>query len=230
MLAATGVAGHPRSSFHRPSLDDWRRGVGLPAHALHADIFAAVRERARAGTDCFGIRLQQHSFAFFIGQLRDLYPDAANDATRIEAAFGPVRYLWLTRRSKLDQAISYLMAEQSGLWHRNRDGSELERIGEGTEPRYDYDAIAAQIETFEAYDAAWAAWFEAQGIAPHRVDYDALAAAPSDTLHAVLAYLDLPHTAARDVRPPTAKLANAANVEWAARFRADTLALGGKSR
>ena len=63
LLAATGVAGHPKSYFHDPSIADWREHVGLPSafagserEAL-AELFDAVRMAGRGATDLFGLRL-----------------------------------------------------------------------------------------------------------------------------------------------------------------------------
>ena len=109
------------------------------------------------GTDLFGLRLQRHSAAFFIEQLRRLHRSAITDRDAITAAFGPTRYVYLTREDKLAQAISLLRAEQSGLWHAQADGRALEQLESTRETGYDYAAIAEQIATFNAYDTEWRA-------------------------------------------------------------------------
>ena len=224
MLRATGVAGHPGSHFHRLSLAAW-----LEAYDLHRADFdndlAAARAVIAAGiahgrgeADLFALRLQWHSFDFFISQLTRLYPDAQTDLARIEAAFGKTFFIHLTRGDKLDQAISYVKAQQSGLWHKAPDGREIERLSAPAQPVYDRAAIAAQIETFTDMDTAWEAWFGAQNITPLRLSYDALSADPFGTRAQVLDALGLSYAPPPAEEPPVAKLADTMNADWRARF------------
>ncbi|MEL7344978.1 MAG: Stf0 family sulfotransferase, partial [Pseudomonadota bacterium] len=88
-------------------------------------------------------------------------------------------------------------------------------------PVYDARAIAAQIAEFEAYGAVWEAWFDAAGISPLRLDYDALSAAPVATLTGILDALQLEPARAASVRPRTKKLADDVTTEWISRFQAE---------
>ena len=219
MLKATGVAGAPQSFFHRPSMADWARSVDLPETAPLADILTAIRGTATGGL--FGVRLQQHSFAHLMGVLA---PFGATDRARIEAALGPTTYLWLRREDRLAQAISYLRAQETGLWHRNADGTDLERLERGRVPGYDADAITAQIEAFAAADRAWSSWFADQALEPLTLTYETLSAAPHATLRTVLEHLGQDPARADPVAVPTRKLADATSDTWSARYRAEVLA------
>ncbi|WP_299650911.1 Stf0 family sulfotransferase [uncultured Tateyamaria sp.] len=220
LLRDSGVAGHPQSWFHRPSLEDWCRGLDLPSATPLTDIFTAATIKGRGGTNIFGLRLQRHSAPFFIAQLRATHPLATSDTAAIAAQFGPTKYIHLHRADKVAQAVSLVRAAQSGLWHRNADGSDLERTGQGQTPHYDPQAIAAERDALTTYDAEWEAWFAEQDIAPMRLTYDALAANPAEALHKTLAFLDLP--IAGEPKPATAPLADAINADWITRFKADT--------
>ena len=140
----------------------------------------------------------------------------------MEAAFGKTLFVYLTRENKLDQAISYVKAKQSGLWHRAPDGTELERLSEPRELAYDAKAIAAQLAASLKMDVEWEEWFRAERIEPMRVTYDELSADPYATLTRILISLGA------DLKPfavdalPVAKLADATNREWAARYRSET--------
>ncbi len=134
LLQATGVAGNPGSHFHEPSVASWAGDHGVtPApdenrRDLLARVFRAAQDTGRGRTGVFGLRLQRGSFDYFAGQLALLHPGPAGDAARMQAAFGPVLFIHLTREDKLAQAVSYVMATQTGLWHRAPDGRELERL------------------------------------------------------------------------------------------------------
>ena len=227
LLAATGVSGHPGSYFHKPSQEDWLEDLNVDVvpgeneQATLRRIFAAAIEKGTRGKGLFGLRLQRHSFDFFMKQLAVLQPAHESDLARLEAAFGKTLFIHLTRADKVDQAVSFVRAEQSGLWHRAPDGTELERLSEPRELQYDAAEIRACHDRFTRFDRDWQAWFEIQGISPLRITYDALSADPQATLRLVLQRLGLEASAAEGVVPGVAKLADATNADWVFRFRAE---------
>lgn len=230
LLKATGVAGRPGSHFHEPSLDEWLEDYRLEgtAFASREDalraVFAAAREKGEGGTGVFGLRLQRGSFRFFMGAADAIYPGRSSDVERIEAAFGPTLFIHLRRADKLAQAVSRVMAEQTGLWHRAADGSELERLAPAQAPRYDREAIARHMAEQAALDGEWEDWFAREDVSPLSITYDELAADPQGALARVLEALGLDPSLARDVQPPTRKLADATSREWMERFTAETKA------
>ncbi|WP_172292279.1 Stf0 family sulfotransferase [Pseudoruegeria sp. HB172150] len=227
MLEATNAAGRPNSHFHTPSLDRWLEVYDLnPASfttsrdAVRA-VFEAALARGMGETDIFGLRMQRGSFDFFLQQLGLLVPGRMSDAGRIEKAFGPTLFIHLSRQDRLDQAISRVRAEQSGLWHRRSDGTELERLAPGQEPRYDPDSIAFHMKDLAALDEAWEEWFRQEALEPLRIRYDDLSETPRKVLAQVLSALDLDPVLAQSVEIPTAKLADAQSRQWRERFEAE---------
>lgn len=227
LLREAGTAGVPDSHFHAPSLDAWlgyyalkREAFDTQADAVQA-VFAAAYAHGKGTSEVFGLRMQRHSFVYFAEQLGVLHPLLAGDRERIEAAFGRTLFVHLTREDKLDQAISFVKAEQTGLWHMASDGTELERASAPKDPIYDAAAIAAQLAASKRMDQEWEAWFAAQAITPLRVTYSALSAAPYGTLGRVLTALGQEWHPREETAPPIAKLADAVNANWAARFRAE---------
>jgi len=227
LLAATGVSGRPGSHFHEPSLAAWLADYDLARadfpseRAAVGAVFDAAREEGTGETGMFGLRLQRHSFAFFMQKLDLLHPGLPDDPARFQAAFGRTLFLHLSRKNKLDQAISFVKARQTGLWHQALDGTELERLSPPQEPVYDAGAIAQQMAEFTTYDAEWNAWFTAAGIAPLRMTYDALAGDPSGALGEVLDHLGCDPRIAKGIAPPVAKLADDTSRIWAERFAAE---------
>lgn len=224
LLAATGIAGDPESLFYRPSVEDWMTRMNVqPGEMTERDclervVQAAIR-KGRGRTPVFGLRQQQPSFAFLCRKLAVLHPEAATDLERIERTFGPTRFIHLTRPDKVDQAVSYLKAVQSGLWHVAVDGSEWERTSAPEEPVYDAGAIRDWVDTFESYDRSWNAWFNREGIDPVRLSYDDLSADPKAVLRLVLDNLGLDPQKAVSVEAEIRKMADETNRDWVARFR-----------
>ncbi len=224
LLAATGESGNPDSHFHNPSIESWLKTFNLCRDHFDSDretlnaIFNAARKRGRGDTDFFGLRLQRASFDFFIEQAGNLYPGLNNDLERFQAAFGPTLFIHLTRQNKLNQAISLVIATQTGLWHKAADGTELERTSAPQDPVYDTDVIAQHLTELTALDQAWNIWFERENIKPLQITYDELSSEPTKALAAILDHLGLNRKIAHDISPPVAKLANATNQIWAKRF------------
>ena len=220
LLTATGVAGRPGSYFHRPDIAEWLSYFALkpvPGEAERdtvARVIEAALAKGRAGGQIFALRLQAHSLAPFRRALGLVHPEAATNRARIEAAFGRTRYVWLRRADTLAQAISYEKARQSGLWHVALDGTEIERLSPPAQPRYDAAALRVRLLEMQAYDRAWAAWFDAERIQPLELEYADLAQDPHGTLRHVLSFLDLDPAAASGVVPEVARLSDAVSADW----------------
>ncbi|MTI42737.1 LPS sulfotransferase NodH [Roseibium hamelinense] len=227
LLKDTGLAGNPKSYFHKPDVSEWCSYLSLPPKAQHStaehvrETFAAAVAQGRDGGPLFGLRLQRHSFSFFMDQLAFLYPGSSSDAERLEAAFGSIRFIHLTREDKAAQAVSFVKAEQTGLWHKAPDGTELERLSPPSPPAYDAGALGEAYHRFTAFDRDWTAWFKRESIKPIKITYSELEADPPATLARVLEALCLDPEAAKGITPGTAKLADKTSAEWTLRLKAD---------
>ena len=216
LLAATGQAGQPDSYFACQFMGAWRTEWQL-AGTTDSEYLAAAIAAGKGGTQIFGLRLMRESLDGLSQLLGRLYPDLTTDRARISRAFGQTLYIHQSRRDRLAQAISYVKAQQTGLWHVAPDGSELERLSPHQEPRYDLDAIRREVLAIEAHDEGWNAWFVAEGIEPLRVTYEALAAAPETTLGRICEALGI--AGPKCVAPGVAILADDTNRDWATRYR-----------
>ena len=229
LLSATGVAGRPDSYFHAPSLDKWLIDYDMQRDQFTSDkaaldaVFVAAIAEGTGDTGIFGLRLQRHSFAYFTQQLATKYPDQPSDAARLQAVFENPLFIHLTREDKLEQAVSYVKAAQSGLWHKAPDGTEVERLSPPQDPVYDRKAIAAQLAASEQMDADWTAWFTAESITPLRITYDALATRPVKTVKTILNILGVAHPDSLPTALPLAKLADTTNIAWISLFKAETV-------
>jgi LPS sulfotransferase NodH len=227
LLAATGIAGNPKSYFHDPSVESWAAELATPPARQGSDldylkaVVRAAIDEGTNGTGIFGLRLQRHSFDFFMAQLALLHPGPMSDAARLRAAFGPMRFIHLTRADKVAQAVSCVKAQQTGLWHRAPDGSEIERLKAHQDPVYDGAALRRCHDEMVEADRQWLAWFAREGIEPLGLTYDALAADPRAVLRQALRGLGLDEGAAAGVAIGVARLSDATNRDWAQRLRSE---------
>ena len=232
LLDATGVAGAPDSFFMQNPDPIWVEGWGLPPRegkgtAEHSAAYLkAAAAAGRGQTGIFGLRLMRENLEDLMAMVDQLYPGHGSDRAGLQAAFGRVLFIHLSRGDKLSQAISLVKAEQTGLWHMTPDGSELERSAPPRAPSYDFARIKAELDALEAYDAKWQIWFAAQEIEPLRLTYETLSEAPGAAVLAICAALGVPAPSPERLVPGVAKLGDAVSREWATRFRAEAAAQG----
>lgn len=226
MLTALGTAGAPDSFFMADPGADWAAAWGLPRPgtlAPQAEARAhldAALNAGRAGGAVFGLRLMHRDLARLMALIDLAHPGQPDDRARITVAFGPTLFVHLTRADRLAQAVSWVKAQQTGLWHIAPDGTELERLAPPAAPIYDRARIARELARVEADERGWSGWFAAEGIEPLRLDYDALAADPAGSVARICAALGLPAPDPARLVPPLAPLADATNRDWIARFKA----------
>lgn len=232
LLTATGVAGAPDSYFMDNLDPAWAAAWGLPDRAGLSDrAYAAAHLRAavaagRAGGAVFGLRLMGRNRAELMALIEAAHPGPPTDRARIEAAFGRVFWIHLSRADRLAQAVSLVRAEQTGLWHVAPDGTEVERLSPPAPPVYDFERIAARHAALAAEEAGWQEWFAAEAITPLRIDYDTLAADPAAQTARILQALGLPRASATRLTPGLARMSDALSQDWIARFRADAARRG----
>ena len=114
---------------------------------------------------------------------RALRLDRADSAVLAEC-FPQAKWLWVKRRDKVRQAISFWRARQSGRWHVF-DGSEEPRL------TYDYDEIRECYREMVTHDVAWEDFFAQAGIVPHVIEYEDFSDNLGVQLRKVLRFLDV---------------------------------------
>jgi trehalose 2-sulfotransferase len=226
LLRETTVAGNPQSYFRPEGIHDWADHFGIVTDNWPGELsfdrpfLDAVRAYGSGQSEIFGMRLMWENFAALIVRLRQLLPEIHGHAELLHAAFQAPMCIHLSRRDKVAQAVSLLRAEQTGLWHLNADGTERQRVGDGATPSYDDGRLSILVSQLEANDEAWADWFDRNGIAPFKVDYENLSSDPNSVVSGILSSLGLDAAKADVVTPSTGRLADEQNLDWAARYRA----------
>lgn len=227
MLSASGKLGNPASYFRREDQEEWAAAWGtsmdgLPGSAHPStDFLEAVLSAGRGPTSVFGLRLMQESLQDLLGYLRALTTAQTRDRACLEAAFGPLKFVYLERDDVVSQAISLLRAEQSGLWHKALDGTELERLSPTVPEGYDFARLHQYVLELTTQKASWREWFDAQGIAPIHVAYEALCENPARVLTKLSEALGVIPPGSNDVRVRTAQLRDRMSADWKARYEND---------
>jgi LPS sulfotransferase NodH len=167
-----------------------------------AGYLARVRARRTGANGWFGLKIHWHHFErWFVRPDRD-------PLVWLE----PRRWVLVTRRDDVRQAISWAKAERTNRW------AEWQRPWlPAVLTRRDIEVKHRAIARAEA---AWDAWFAQAGIVPLRVAYEDLVARWDDTLRDVLRFLDEPVAADRPLpRPSLTPQTDEHTERWVARFR-----------
>lgn len=221
LLIQSGVAGSPKSFFRPGSVIDFAEewGVQLTEQGWDETYVQAVRQHSNNGTACVGARIMWSGFEYFVKRLGQLYPYDENDRKRIFHALGIDHYIYLSRDDKVAQAVSLVIAKQTGLWHLNSDGSEKQRTKSHKQPVYDRQQIAEKLRMLEAETAGWEKWFKANKIEPLHITYEDMAANPIEVFDRVMDFIG--RTVPPNLKVGTQKMATELNNEWSDRYRSE---------
>lgn len=122
------------------------------------------------------------------------------------------RFVLMSRRDRVAQAVSRALAEQTGRWASFMPGRA------GATAVYDRARIAQALADIEGATGQLEAFFAANAIEPIRVVYEELLARPQQEVDRVLAALGLPPAPIDASRLRWRSQHGALNIEWRQRF------------
>jgi LPS sulfotransferase NodH len=157
----TGVAGFAEDYFADEYVLDYFERWGFAAGDQESMIECYVRKLMTVRTSpngVFGVKVHARQLRHLETDLHDLL-------------LSP-RYLWIQRRDRLRQAISYTLAEQTGAWIL--DGTYLPLRETVAQPRYSYAEIRRHLLLLDRDVAAWEEYFDRRNLNPHIVVYEDL--------------------------------------------------------
>lgn len=223
-LASTSLAGNPREWFNileeQQHRAQWRMDNSTDlSYSAYLGISSA---ESTTSNGISGIKLHYYQFAELpkkmeaIERLRGL--TAAQLMSRL---FPQARYLWLTRRDKIRQAISFLIASGTKEWWTIEGATPDKREGSVVDPEFDPHAIARLEQVLVENDSKWQAYFEDNHIAPLVIHYEDMVSDYPGTIVSVLKWLGVPNADSVHVPPTRLKRqSNARNEEWFTRYAA----------
>jgi trehalose 2-sulfotransferase len=245
-LKSTGAAGRPEEFFEarvrtgRPRtaagyfrepgapdigdiLGDPERQGDAPDYSLveGIDDYADHLERSFGlGTTpngVFGAKLMWghlDDFAEFAGRLPAFRGLPLEDL--LPAVFPRPRYVWVTRRDKVRQAVSLWKAIQNQAWRGNAAEAEHE-------PIYHEAALDHLVKMLADHDTHWESFFARTGIEPLVISYeDDLSRGPEQAVRRVLRHLDLSVPPGWRAPEHMSRQADERSDRWVAQYRERT--------
>ena len=200
---ATGMAGAPKEYLNPMQIRDWGlRGGKKRNHFLIGPLQTLARidvpthlatvQRLRSSNGWFGIKIHRHHWEKHGEHLR------------------PDRWVFITRRDHIAQAVSWARAKQTGRWASWQK--------ESLPPVWSRRRIGSALADIERLERAWEAHFRERRIIPHRVEYEQLIQDFPGTVQGVLDYLGVPSPDALPM-PSLRRQADELSAEWIRRYR-----------
>jgi LPS sulfotransferase NodH len=180
-------------------------------------------EQGTTANGVFGAKLMWGYLGDFADLLRGIEGNAGRPVPELLGrVFPDLRYVQITRKDKVRQAVSLWKAVQTQAWRRERPEDD----GRAAEPIFSFRAINFLVRELTAHDASWDAYFLGLGIQPVKVTYEELAEAPEPVVRRVLAQLGVPEPADLALDAPALRVqADARSEEWVRRVHDHLAAL-----
>jgi trehalose 2-sulfotransferase len=216
-LTASGVAGRPEEYFHRRALQN----VGDPqksAEGLRNYLREIVSQNCTPN-HVFGMKLH-------FNQFRSVFLNSPiGRGAGLSFLKGFQKFILLSRRDKILQAISQMLAHESQLWS-SHDKSQEQRSGRDFEGE-DLRAITELLRDGVAEESGWRRALSELEVPFCDITYEDLAGDTNGTFTQIQDYLDIPELCDGQLLASTVKVVNSAQ---ALRMKQEyLLAIGAKT-
>ncbi|MEO0468251.1 MAG: Stf0 family sulfotransferase [Bacteroidota bacterium] len=220
-LAQTGIAGNPGEYFTLMDAED------SLAKKFSAHDYASLKQNLwKAGsTDngIFGLKVPLHYSRYQkvlaeIRAFRNLQTE--DDEALLAELFPNCRHIYLSRRNKIRQVVSWWKAIQDHVWHMEGNQSRTQKADFYAD-KYNPDALRHLFQESVLMECAKQDYFARYGIKPLSIIYEDFVADYENSIRRILDYLELDHQNLRIQPPFYQKTADDISEEWVARFKKD---------
>jgi LPS sulfotransferase NodH len=221
-LASTSLAGNPLEWLSLQQEQDFRAQwrINHQADLTLEGYLEAARPYSMTSNGVSGIKLHYYQFADLPRWMHARHGWRSMSPAEIMLAMYPqAKYMWLTRRDKVRQAISLYLATQTDQWF-TVEGSDVRQAQlRSDDIKFDPHAIGTLQKMLEQNDHSWQVFFESNQITPLVIKYEEFASDYAGTIQSVLQWLGIPN--ANRVTIPAPRLrrqSTALNDKWTARY------------
>jgi trehalose 2-sulfotransferase len=214
ILRSTGVAGSPGEFFLSKPGQTWEKRWHAPSRLAYVE---RVLRQNTAANGVFGTVVMWSYFERMLQMLEEIPAYGNLNAAQIlAAAFGEPKYIWMRRRNRLEQAVSWAMACQTRVWAQKAEEKPQAR----TIPTFDFKVIDEWCNRIETHETGWANYFRENQIEPLVLFYEDVVASHRAAAQRVLEFLGLPFPPGMEIPAPAVeKQATQISEEWAAAYR-----------
>lgn len=223
-LASTSLAGNPREWFNTLEEQQYRARWRMEhsTDLTYTRYLELAKAESTTSNGISGIKLHYYQFAELPKKMAAV--EGFGGLTTVQLmlkAFPNAKYIWLTRRDKVRQAISFLLASTTDEWW-SIEGSTANKRSESTgDAKFDPHSIARMEHVLKENNSQWQSYFQDNGIVPLVIYYEDLVADYAGTIVSVLKWLGIAN-ADTIVVPPSRlrQQSDDRNEEWLTRYTA----------
>jgi trehalose 2-sulfotransferase len=209
ILRSTGVAGSPAEFFLSEPGETWEERWAAPSRVAYVD---RVFRQNTTYNGVFGVVVMWSYFEGMLQMLQEIpaYKDLTGPQL-LAAVFHRPKYIWMRRRNRVEQAVSWAIACQTGVWTK--------KTGEKPQPhcipQFDFKVIDEWCNRIAAHEAGWINYFRGNQIVPFVLFYEDVVASQQAAAERVLQFLGVAFPAGLEIAPPVVeKQASEISQEW----------------
>jgi LPS sulfotransferase NodH len=213
LLRGTRVAGLPAEHFLVKPGETWERRWKSPSRMQYIQ---RVLQDNTTANGVFGTVVMWSYFDRMLQMLQEIPKyNALDGADLLASVLHRPKYVWLRRRNRLEQAVSWAIACQTGVWAQKAGEKPRPR----DLPRFDFKVIDEWCKRIAEHNAAWANYFRENQIEPLTLFYEDLVANYRATIERVLEFLYVPLPARIEiVASGLEKQADDMSAQWIAAY------------
>lgn len=221
-LKSTGIAGKPAELLELPpdtSLLDYYQ---VPHYAALQDKLwqLGITPNGVFGIKANAPRKEKDPITEQLARIPGLEEAAPIHYAVWENAFPNVKHIFLTRRNKIRQAVSWWKAIVTQQWHLGK-GEHRNTNNKQLDQHYNFEAIRHLLLEISLRESKIQAFLEEGNIVPLTLVYEDFIKQYQQTIHQVIAFLGIAQTEYSINEPHYEQLADELSDEWVERFRAD---------
>jgi len=213
ILRSTGIAGSPEEYFLSKPGETWEKRWSTPSREAYVQ---HILRQNTAANGVFGAVVMWSYFEPMLQMLQEIpaYKNL-NGAQLLAAVLSTPKYIWMRRQNHVEQAVSWAIASQTGIWAQTGE----EKLQPRAVPKFDFKVIDEWCNRIAAHEAGWGNYFRGNQIEPLVLFYEDVVASHRTAAERVLEFLQLPIPSAMEIPPPTVeKQATRISEEWTERY------------
>ena len=214
ILRSTGMAGSPEEHFLSKPGETWEQRWGAPSREAYVE---RVLQQNTGPNGVFGAVVMWSYFERMLQMLQEIpeYKDLTG-AQLLEAVFCKPKYIWMRRRNRVEQAVSWAMASQTGVWSQTVGAQPRPQAT----PKFNFKILDEWYNRIAAHETGWANYFRDNQIEPLVLCYEDVVACYQAAAERVLEFLAVPPPHRIEIPTPAVeKQANEISAQWAASYR-----------
>ena len=213
VLRSTRVAGRPGEYFFCKRSETWEGRWGSPSRAAYLE---RVFRQGTTPNGVFGCVVMWTYFERIIGMLHEMPAyQHVGPSEVLAAVFNRPKYIWMRRRDRVQQAVSWAIASQTKVWSQKPGDA-----AQSDAPlQFDFELIDQRYSHITADEQSWENYFRQNQIEPLVLFYEDMTASNRAAVERILEFLVVPFPAGLEIGLPTVeKQATEMSEEWAAKY------------